>query len=78
MILTIDKVKLTSNEWWNMKRVFHGDQVSLSIDGNLWSKPLTRANRNAGKRPLPWIQNGGEKGIEMDDVHVHVTSSTPS
>lgn len=78
MILTIDKVKLTSNEWWKVKLVFHGEQVSRSIDGILWSKTLTRANGNAGERPLPWIQNGGEKGIEMDDVNVHANSFTSS
>jgi hypothetical protein len=76
--LPIEKVDLTPNDWREVKLVFHGEEVSLSIDGNLWSKTLRRANFNAGKRKLLWMQNGGEKGIEMDDVHVHATLTKPS
>jgi len=39
MILRIDKVKLTLNEWWKVKLAFHGQQVSWSIGGNEWVSP---------------------------------------
>jgi len=73
----LEKVDLTRNEWRAVKLVFHGEQVSLSIDGKLWSKTLKRANFNAGKRKLLWMQNGGEKGIEIDDIHVSPTTTQP-
>jgi hypothetical protein len=73
----LEKVDLTRNEWREVKLVFHGEQVSLSIDGKLWSKTLRRANFNAGKRKLLWMQNGGEKGIEIDDIHVSATTTQP-
>jgi hypothetical protein len=34
---------------------------------------LNRENFNAGKRKLLWMQNGGEAGIELDDIHVTAT-----
>jgi len=73
----LEKVDLTRNEWREVKLVFHGEQVSLSIDGKLWSKTLRRANFNAGKRKLLRMQNGDEKGIEIDDVHVIATTTQP-
>ena len=73
----VEKVDLKSNDWREMKLVFQDDKVVISIDGKLWSKMLSRANFNAGKRKLLWMQNGGEKGIEIDDVHVQATSPNP-
>jgi len=73
----VEKVDLKSNDWREVKLVFQGEQVVMSIDGKVWSKTLSRANFNAGKRKLLWMQNGGEKGIEIDDVHVQATSPTP-
>jgi hypothetical protein len=73
----LEKVDLSRNAWREVKLVFQGEQVSLSIDGKLWSKTLSRANFNAGKRKLLWMQNGGEKGIEIDDVHVIATTTQP-
>ncbi len=73
----LEKVDLSRNEWREVKLVFQGEQVSLSIDGKLWSKTLRRANFNAGKRKLLWMQNGGEKGVEIDDVHVIATTPQP-
>ncbi len=73
----LEKVDLSRNAWREVKLVFQSEQVSLSIDGKLWSKTLRRANFNAGKRKLLWMQNGGEKGIEIDDVHVIATTTQP-
>lgn len=75
--LPVDKVDLKSNDWREVKLVFQGEQATLSVDGKVWSKTLNRANFNAGKRKLLWMQNGGEKGIEIDDVHVQATTTNP-
>jgi hypothetical protein len=75
--LPLEKVDLTRNAWREVKLVFQGEQVSISVDGKLWSRILARANFNAGKRKLLWMQNGGEKGIEIDDVHVTATIANP-
>jgi hypothetical protein len=76
--LPFEKVNLSQNDWREVKLVFYDEQVSMSIDHHLWRKTLSRSNFNAGKHKLLWMQNGGEKGIEIDDVHVHATSSKPS
>lgn len=65
-----EKVDLSANTWRTVKLDFSGEQVSLSIDSKLWNHSLVRPNFNAGKRKLLWMQNGGEKGIEIDDIRV--------
>lgn len=75
--LPVEKVDLARNVWREVKLVFLGEQVTISVDGGLWSKTLNRANFNAGKRKLLWMQNGGEKGIELDDIHVTATAPHP-
>jgi hypothetical protein len=64
-----EKADLSANTWRAVKLVFKGDTVDLSVDG-VWSRRLTRANFDATKRKLLWMQNGGEAGIEIDDVIV--------
>ncbi len=71
--LPIEKVDLKRNEWHQVQLIFQAEKVTVSIDGTLWSKTLKRANFNAGKRKLLWMQNGGEEGIELDDIHVTPT-----
>jgi hypothetical protein len=65
-----DKVDLGANTWRTVKLEFTGENVAISVDGTLWSRSLVRPNFNAGKRKLLWMQNGGEKGIEIDDIRV--------
>ena len=65
-----EKVDLSANTWRTVKLDFSGENVALSLDGKLWSHSLARPNFNAGKRKLLWMQNGGEKGIEIDDIRV--------
>ncbi|MBL6764101.1 MAG: hypothetical protein ISQ14_04030 [Verrucomicrobiae bacterium] len=67
-----EKVDLSANTWRTVKLVFNGDTVDMSVDGH-WSRRLTRANFDAQKRKLLWMQNGGEAGIEIDDVIVTPT-----
>jgi hypothetical protein len=67
-----EKVDLSANEWRTVKLVFKGDTVDMSVDGK-WKHTLKRTNFDATKRKLLWMQNGGEKGIEIDDVIVTPT-----
>ncbi len=64
---------LTAGAWREVKLVFRGEEVVITLDGRTWSKTLRRANFNASKRKLLWMQNGGEAGIELDDIHVSST-----
>jgi hypothetical protein len=45
---------------------FPAEKIDLST--NAWR--TVKLVFNAGKRKLLWMQNGGEKGIEIDDIHV--------
>jgi hypothetical protein len=69
----MEKVDLTKNEWRDVQLTFLGPQVNITLNGTLWTKMLSRENFNAGKRKLLWMQNGGEAGIELDDIHVTAT-----
>ena len=73
----IEKVNLTRNDWHEVALIFRGESVSISIDRTLWSKTLVRANFNAGKRKLLWMQSGGEEGVELDEIHVTATPEHP-
>ncbi len=70
--LPAEKVDLSDNEWRTVKLIFKGDTVDMSVDGK-WKHTLKRPNFDATKRKLLWMQNGGEKGIEIDDVVVTPT-----
>ncbi len=60
-----------------MQLAFLGEKVNVSIDGKLRSKELVRTNFNDNKRNLLWMQNGGEEGLELDDVHIEATAVKP-
>ncbi|MEZ6078915.1 MAG: hypothetical protein R3C56_25560 [Pirellulaceae bacterium] len=53
-----------------MRVVFVGEQADISVDGGTWTQTLSRPCFNAAKRKLMWMQKGGEKGIEVDDIRV--------
>jgi len=72
-VLPATKVDLSDDGWRNVKLAFKGNTVDISVDGK-WSQSLKRPNFDAPKRKLLWMQNGGEKGIEIDDVIVTTTS----
>ena len=69
-----EKVDLSANIWREVKLVFSGESVVMSVAGRIWSRTLKRPNFDAIKRKLLWMQNGGAKGIEIDDVHVIPTT----
>lgn len=70
--LPAEKVDLSANEWRTVRLAFKGDTVGMSVDGK-WTRTLKRPNFDAAKRKLLWMQNGGEKGIEIDDVVITPT-----
>lgn len=70
----LEKVDLSKNIWREVRLEFKGETVTINLDGNAWSKTLARANFNAGKRKLLWMQNGGGAGIELDDIRVEPTT----
>ena len=76
-----ENVDLSANVWHDVKLVFHGNTVTISVDGEQWSTTTKHACFNATKRKLLWMQKGGEKGIEIDDIKVTESTSltaTPS
>lgn len=75
--LPLEKVDLTANTWREVKLVFHGEEAIITLDGKTWSKTLKRANFNAAKRKLLWMQNGGSEGLELDDIRVTPTITKP-
>jgi len=66
-----EKVDLTRSEWHQVKLVFQGEQVIVSLDDKVRNKIFSRPCFNAAKRRLLWMQNGGEEGIEVDDILVY-------
>jgi hypothetical protein len=68
--LPVEKVDLAKNAWHEVKLVFRGERVAVTLDDKTWSKALSRECFNAAKRKLLWMQNGGEQGIEIDDIDV--------
>ena len=69
-ILPAEKVDLSGREWHDVKLVFRGAEVVITIGDGLWSKTLVRPCFDGVKRKLLWMQNGGEEGIEIDDIVV--------
>ncbi len=69
-MLPAHKIDLTSNDWRTVNLEFHGETVTITLDGATWKETLKRPYFNAAKRKLLWMQNGGDAGIEIDDIHV--------
>jgi hypothetical protein len=65
-----ESVDLSANDWHTVKLTFQGDTVTISVDGSAWRKTLRHACFDATKKKLLWMQNGGPKGIEIDDILV--------
>lgn len=61
---------LQGPEWHEVRLVFRGEEVQISVNGQAWSQTLTRPGFKETKHKLLWMQNGGAKGIELDDIHI--------
>jgi hypothetical protein len=75
--LPLEKVDLTRNEWHTVKLVFTGETAVITLDDTKWTHNLKRSNFNATKRKLLWMQNGGARGIELDDIRVEPAAKKP-
>ncbi|QDT52981.1 hypothetical protein Pan44_09950 [Caulifigura coniformis] len=69
-LLPPSKIDLSKSEWHTVTAEFHGEEVVMTLDGMKWTETLKRPDFNAVKRKLLFMQNGGDAGIEIDDVHV--------
>lgn len=69
-VLPLQPLSLQENVWHEVKLTFRGDTLSLHLDGQLYVDALKRPGFTGQKRKLLWMQNGGEKGIELDDLRV--------
>jgi hypothetical protein len=63
-------IDLSSSAWHDVTLKFRGEEVTMTLDGQVWTEKLKRSDFNAAKRQLLWMQQGGDKGIEIDDIHV--------
>ena len=75
--LLLEKVDLTANNWHEVKLIFRGEEIIITVDAETSSRTLKRANFDAAKRKLLWMQNGGNQGIELDDIHITPTVTQP-
>lgn len=73
--LPAEKLDLSGTGWHEVEVAFYGERVNIRVNGEVWTQTLSRPCFNAAKRKLLWMQKGGEKGIELDDIHV--TPSPP-
>ena len=73
----VEKINLSANNWHEVKLTFKGDSVTITLDDKLWTKTLRRPAFTGEKRKLLWMQNGGEKGIELDDIIVQPANAKP-
>ena len=72
--LPAEKLDLSSNAWHTVKLEFRSESVTTTFDDSTWKRTLSRPGFNAAKRKLLWLLNGGNEGIELDDIHVTATS----
>ncbi|MDB4423108.1 hypothetical protein N9276_00850 [Rhodopirellula sp.] len=63
-------VELKTNQWHDIKLVFHQDNVTISVDDETWGHTLQHACFNMTKRKLLWLQKSGNKGLEIDDIRI--------
>ncbi len=68
---------MTANTWREVKLVFHGEEILITLNDKSFSHTLKRTNFNVTKRKLLWMQNGGDQGLELDDIHVMPTVIQP-
>ena len=68
-----ESMDLTKNSWHDVTIQFSGEIVTITLDEKKWKKTLKHACFDQEKRKILWMQSGGEKGIELDDIHVTQT-----
>jgi len=73
--LPLQPVDLSANEWRQVRISFLGERAEISVDQQTFHTTLNRPCFNAAKRKLLWMQNGGDKGIEIDDIVIETSAS---
>ena len=76
-LLPFEKLDLRANKWHTVELAFRGETVTLTIDNETWTSTLKRPGFNAAKRKLLWMQNGGSRGIILDDIQVRPSDPEP-
>ena len=71
----LQSLDLSANVWHHVKIIFQGDTVTITIDEQAYQKTLKHPCFDARKRKLLWMQNGGAKGIEIDDILIRETAA---
>lgn len=61
--------------WRTLRLSFRGDALTTSIPELNWSHTFQRPTFPHPKRKLLWMQNGGEEGIEIDDLVINAASA---
>lgn len=69
-ILPATKLDLSGTGWHEVKLVFSGETVKVSIDDTAWTETLSRPGFREQKRKLLWMQNAGKDTIEIDGIRV--------
>lgn len=70
-----EPIHLRDNRWHTLSLAFKGDQVSIRIDDDRWSKNLTRPGFAFKKNMLLLLIAGSNEGIEIDDLKI-ISSAT--
>ncbi|MGB1706829.1 MAG: LamG domain-containing protein [Rubripirellula sp.] len=65
-----DPIELKIHQWHDIKVVFRGRDVTISVDDQKWNKTLHNPSFHANKHKLLWMQKSGKKGIEIDDLKI--------
>ncbi|MEO2002114.1 MAG: hypothetical protein ABGW75_10865 [Pirellulales bacterium] len=68
-----ESIDLTKNSWHDVRIQFFGETVVITLDDEKWEKTIRHKCFNQEKRKILWMQNGGEKGVELDDIHITQT-----
>jgi hypothetical protein len=68
-----ESIDLTKNMWHDVRIQFYGETVTITLDEKKWKKTLRYTCFDQEKCKILWMQNGGKKGVELDDIHVTQT-----
>lgn len=77
-ILPATKLDLSGTGWHEVKLVFSGETVKVSIDDTAWTETLSRPGFREQKRKLLWMQNAAKDTIEIDGIRVQERPSERS
>lgn len=75
--LAPESIDLSTDAWHTLRLVFQHEEVTLSLDGDRWTRTLHRPGFAPAKAKLLWMKNGGEAGIELDDILVKPSPPKP-